>query len=193
MRQIVIISLLIFLSACSSKTTTLHIYTLNPSIDIHKHPNASYSSHSVKVAYPSSIKGIISKRMTYTYDDLEEGTYVNAQWSTSSSKLLMNSFIRVLEKSGVFKATLEYTSLAHTDYLLESEVYEFYHKVRKDLSVAVVSIRFNLIHTQSNTLIKSRKFSYQIPTQTTDAQGYVKATNRAVEKISQDLVQWLAR
>jgi len=193
MRRLLLIFFLLLLTACSMKTTELHIYTLNPSLDIHKHSNSSYSSSSVKVAYPSSIKGIISKRMIYTYDDLEEGTYANAQWSTASSKLLMNSFIRVMEKSRVFASTLEYTSLAHTDYLLESEVYEFYHKVRKNLSVAVVSIRFNLIHSQSNTLIKSRKFSYQIPTETVDAQGYVKATNKAVEKISKDLVQWLAR
>ena len=87
---------------------------------------------------------------------------------------------------------IDYTSLANTDYLLESEVYDFHHKVRKGHSVSVVSIRFDLIDTSDNLLVKSRKFSYEIPTGTVDAVGYVKATNRALEKLSADLVRWLA-
>ena len=106
---------------------------------------------------------------------------------------MTSGIIRALEHGGVFKSVIDYTSLANTDYLLESEVYDIYHKVRKNLSVSVLSIRFDLINTENNVLVKSKKFSYQIPTETVDAVGYVKATNIALEKLSADLVRWLAQ
>ena len=103
------------------------------------------------------------------------------------------SIIRALEKSGVFGTVIDYRSIANTDYILESEVYEFYHKVRKDISLSVVSMRFGLIDSSTNELIKSKKFTYEISTDTIDAKGYVKATNKAIERLSRDLVRWLAR
>jgi ABC-type uncharacterized transport system auxiliary subunit len=87
---------------------------------------------------------------------------------------------------------LDYNSLANTDYLLESEVYDFSHKVRKDLSVAVVTVRFDLINGADNLLVKSKKFSYEIPTKSVNAAGYVEATNEALERLAVDLTRWLA-
>ncbi len=72
-------------------------------------------------------------------------------------------------------------------------MYDFYHKVRKNLSVSVLSIRFDLIDTDYNRLVKSRRFTYEVPTETVDALGYVKATNIALEKLTVDLVKWLGR
>ena len=41
--------------------------------------------------------------------------------------------------------------------------------------------------------MKSKKFTYKIPTTTIDAKGYVKATNVALDRLSRDLVKWLSR
>jgi len=183
----------IVIGGCSMKSEPMAIYTINPDVKIAKNSKSPYRKSSIKVSYPTNIKGKAGSSIYYSYSDIEEGSYQNASWGSSSSQLLTYSIIRALEKSGVFGTVIDYRSIANTDYILESEVYEFYHKVRKDISLSVVSMRFGLIDSSTNELIKSKRFTYEIPTDTTDAKGYVKATNRAIERLSKDLVRWLAR
>ncbi|MEA3455555.1 MAG: ABC-type transport auxiliary lipoprotein family protein [Campylobacterota bacterium] len=188
-----IIAGVLLLSGCSMKSSEIRTYSLNPDLNFSKLSHSPYKEKSIKIGYPMNIKGKASSSIYFSYSKIEEGSYQNAIWSSSNSQLLIAGIIRALEKGGVFKTVIDYNSLANTDYLLETEVYDFYHKVRKNLSVSVVSIRFDMIDTDNNRLVKSRKFSYEIPTGTVDALGYVKATNRALEKLAVDLVRWLGR
>jgi len=189
----VILTGILLLGGCSMKSSEMKTYGLNPDLNFSKLPHATYRDKSVKIAYPTNIKGKSSSSIYFSYSKIDEGKYQNAIWTSSNGQLLINSIIRSLEKGGVFKTVIDYTSLGNTDYLLESEVYDFYHKVRKGVSVSVLSIRFDLIDTDYNHLVKSKKFTYEVPTQTVDALGYVKATNIALDKMSLDLVRWLAR
>jgi len=189
----VILTGILLLGGCSMKSSEMKTYGLNPDLNFSKLPYAVYRDKSVKIAYPTNIKGKSSSSIYFSYSKIDEGKYQNAIWTSSNGQLLINSIIRSLEKGGVFKTVIDYTSLGNTDYLLESEVYDFYHKVRKGVSVSVLSIRFDLIDTDYNHLVKSKRFTYEVPTQTVDALGYVKATNIALDKMSLDLVKWLAR
>ncbi len=189
----VILTGILLLGGCSMKSSEMKTYGLNPDLNFSKLPHATYRDKSVKIAYPTNIKGKSSSSIYFSYSKIDEGKYQNAIWTSSNGQLLINSIIRSLEKGGVFKTVIDYTSLGNTDYLLESEVYDFYHKVRKGVSVSVLSIRFDLIDTDYNHLVKSKRFTYEVPTQTVDALGYVKATNIALDKMSLDLVRWLAR
>jgi len=192
MRLLLLIGSL-FISGCVIKSAPMRTYILDPGFHFSKVSHSPYRGKSVKVAYPNNIQGKSSSSICFSYSKLEQGSYQDATWSSSSSQLLTSGIIRALDHGAVFKSVIDYTSLANTDYLLESEVYDFYHKVRKDLSASVLSIRFDLIDTDNNLMIKSKKFTYEIPTETVDAAGYVKATNRALEQLSADLVRWLAR
>lgn len=183
---------IILLGGCVSKDAPMKTYILNPNLSI-KRVYSSYKNNSVKIAYPINIKGKSTTALYFSYSDIEEGVYQNASWSSSSSQLLTGAIIRSLEKGKIFKSVVDYNSQANTDYILESEIYDMYHKIRDKLSIAVVTIRFDLVNTQDNALIKSKKFCYEIATETTDAQGYVKATNSAIEQLSRDLVKWVAR
>lgn len=191
--KLVIVAGILLLSGCAMKSSEMRTYSLNPDLNFSKLSHAVYRDKSIKIAYPSNIKGKTSSSIYFSYSKIEEGKYQNAIWNSSNSQLLINGIIRALEKGAVFKTVVDYTSLANTDYLLESEVYDFYHKVRKNLSVSVLSIRFDLIDTDYNRLVKSRRFTYEIPTKTVDALGYVKATNIALDKLAVDLVKWLGR
>lgn len=189
----IILASVLLLSGCSMKSSEMKTYGLNPDLNFSKLPYAVYRDKSVKIAYPTNIKGKSSSSIYFSYSKIDEGKYQNAIWTSSNGQLLINSIIRSLEKGGVFKTVIDYTSLGNTDYLLESEVYDFYHKVRKGISVSVLSIRFDLIDTDYNRLVKSKRFTYEVPTQTVDALGYVKATNIALDKMSIDLVRWLGK
>jgi len=186
----IIVSLFI-LSGCSLKEASpLKVYTLDAG-DI---ASVGYSSHrgqTIKVSYPQALKDKLTNGMTYSYSSSERGEYQNSKWSNNAGKLIQGNIIQILVQSRVFKAVLPYESTAGEDLRLESAVFDFSHHVRGEASYAVVSMQFNLINTDSGKLIKTKRFSYKENTQTLDARGYVEATNRAMSRLSRDLVVWL--
>ncbi|RRS31386.1 MAG: hypothetical protein P794_03750 [Epsilonproteobacteria bacterium (ex Lamellibrachia satsuma)] len=190
MKQLVLILMLIWLSGCSNKQAPLKIYTLNAQSDV-KISQSKFRQKTIKVSYPQSLKSKIGEKMYYSYNSMEEGAYQNSQWSNNIGKLLQGTFIEAIEQSKLFKAVLPYTSTAGEDYRLESTIFAFSHQVRGKQSHALVSIQFALIDTNTGRLIKTKYFSYRVPTKTIDAKGYVEATNVAINRLSKDLVQWL--
>ncbi len=185
-----IVSLFV-LSGCSLKEAApLKVYTLNSG----NVTPVTYSDHrnkTIKVSYPQALKEKLTNGISYSYSSSERGEYQNSQWSNNAGKLIQGNIIQILVQSRIFKAVLPYESTAEEDLRLESSVFDFSHHVRGEASYAVVFIQFNLINTDSGKLIKTKRFSYKENTQTLDARGYVEATNRAMIRLSKDLVEWL--
>ena len=153
--------------------------------------SSPYKNKSIKVVYPQGMKNKISQKMHFSYSSIDRGTYQNSEWSNTMTKLLQGTLIEVLDESRLFKAVLSDTSTAREDYRLESNIFAFEHKVRGEASHSIVSIQFNLISVETGRMARSKRFTYSEPTPTTDAKGYVVATNRALSKLGQDLVTWL--
>ncbi|EIF52015.1 ABC-type transport auxiliary lipoprotein family protein [Sulfurovum sp. AR] len=173
-----------------SKAPVINVYSLNaPQIPIES-ANA-YKDKSIKVTFPQSIKEPMSEKMRFSYTMNDRGTYQNSQWSNNMSRLLQGTFIEVLDSSRLFKVVLSDMSTLEENYRLESTIFDFEHQVRGRDSYAVVSIQFTFIDEDRGRLVKSKRFSYQEPTLTTDAKGYAIATNRIIAKLSQDLLRWL--
>jgi cholesterol transport system auxiliary component len=182
---------LFVLSGCSLKEAApLKVYTM----DAGNISPVSYSDHrhqTIKISYPQTLKDKLSNEMSYSYSGSERGEYQNSQWSNNVGKLIQGNIIQILVQSRIFKAVLPYASTAGEDLRLESTVFDFSHHVRGEASYAIVSIQFNLINTDSGKLIKTKRFSYKENTLTLDAKGYVEASNRAMVRLSRDLVVWL--
>ncbi len=173
-----------------SKAPVINVYSLNaPQIPTER--ASAYKDKSIKVTFPQSIKEPMSEKMRFSYTMNDRGTYQNSQWSNNMSRLLQGTFIEVLDSSRLFKVVLSDMSTLEENYRLESTIFDFEHQVRGRDSYAVVSIQFTLIDEDRGRLVKSKRFSYQEPTLTTDAKGYAIATNRIIAKLSQDLLRWL--
>ncbi|HIP61345.1 MAG TPA: hypothetical protein EYG98_02195 [Sulfurovum sp.] len=190
MKNLLVLFVFLWLSACSIKQASLKVYTL----DIPQNSTVSSSrlrAKTIKVTYPRSIEEKSNSKMRYSYSNAEQGTYNNSQWSNDIGKLLQGTLIQVLEESRLFRAVIPYASTIKEDYRLESNIFDFSHHVRGEASYAIVSIQFNLIDIDSGRLIKSKRFSYREMTPTTDAKGYVDATNKAISRLSRDLIVWI--
>lgn len=188
-KQLVFIMILIGLVGCT-KEPTMKVYSLEiPSVT--SIPSSHYKNKSIKIIYPQSLRNKISQKMNFSYSSIDSGNYQNSEWSNNMSKMLQGTFIEVLDESKLFKAVLSDTSTAKEDYRLESNIFSFQHSVRGTTSNAVVSIQFNLISTETGRIVRTKRFTYKEATPTTDAKGYVTATNVAVSKLSRDLVTWL--
>jgi len=183
--------LIILAAGCAMKEAPpLKVFTLRTVTPV-QIGNAIYRNKVLKVAYPQTLKERMGNKMLFSYSESERGVYQNSEWSNTVPKLLQGSFVAMLEKSRIFKAVLPDSSTAGEDLRLESMIYDFSHHVRGSASHAVVSVQFSLIDSSTGRLIRTKQFSYKEPTRTTDAEGYVEATNRAVEKLARDLVVWL--
>jgi cholesterol transport system auxiliary component len=188
-KKLAFIIILIGLIGCT-KEPALKVYSLEiPTVNAVQ--GSAYKNKSIKVTYPQSLKDQISQKMNFSYSSIDSGNYQNSEWSNNMRKLLQGTFIEVLDESKLFKVVLSNTSTVKEDYRLESTIFAFHHRVRGEESHAVVSMQFNLINTNTGYLLKSKRFSYKEATPTTDAKGYVTATNAAVSKLSRDLVAWL--
>jgi len=188
-KQLLLGIMIIGLLGCT-KEPALKTYSLNVSHAGMIQSN-TYKSKSIKVIYPEGLKNKMSQKMNFSYSSTERGTYQNSEWSDNMSKLLQGTFIEVLDESKLFKVVLSDASRAKEDYRLESTVFAFEHRVREEESHAIVSIQFNLINVETGRIVKSKRFTYKEGTPTTDAKGYVAATNIALSRLSKDLVTWL--
>ena len=187
--KILILGTLIALLGCT-KAPALKVYSLNvPDIQITK--NHHYSTKTIKVTFPQSLREQMSQKMNFSYSNNDHGSYQNSEWSNNMSKLLQGTFIEVLENSRLFKAVLSDTTTLKTNYRLESNVFAFEHRVRGTQSHAVISIQFTLINADTGKLVKSKRFSYSEATPGINAQGYAEASNVAIDKLSKDLIKWL--
>ena len=173
-----------------SKAPVINVYNLNVP-PVQTETASTYKDKSIKVTFPQSIKEPLSEKMLFSYTTNDRGTYQNSQWSNHMSRILQGTFIEVLDKSRLFKVVLSDMSTLEENYRLESNIFDFEHQVRGTHSYAVVSIQFTLINADTGRLVKSKRFSYQEPTPTTDAKGYATATNKVIIKLSQDLLKWL--
>lgn len=190
MKKIALALMILCLSGCSSKQVALDTYTLAipPSKRL---LGSKFKNSTLKVSYPKSIKEKSTYKMQYSYSNTEQGYYQDSQWSNNLGKLLQGVLMQTIENSHAFKAVLPYSSTALEQYRLESNIFDFSHHVRAKLSYAVVSIQLNLIKRDSGRLLKSKRFSYRVATPTTDAKGYVKATDIAIGRLSNDMIEWL--
>jgi len=177
-------------SGCSIKEApVMKVYSLSvPSV---VSSSSSYRSKILKVSYPLALNEKLNSNMHYSYSLTDRGAYLNSRWSNDVGSLLQGSFIQVLSQARLFKVVVPFASDVEENLRLESTVFDFSHHVRGERSYAVLSIQFTLMDAETGKLLKARKFSYTEETRSTDAKGYVGATNRIMVRLSRDLVQWL--
>jgi len=190
MKYVIIAAVLLF-SGCSMKEApVMKVYTLvTPAVS--SVSSGQYRNKILKVSYPLALKEELSDGITYSYARSDRGEYLNSRWSNDAGKLLQGSMIQILTQSRLFKVVLPFSSSVEENLRLESSIFDFSHHVRGESSYAMVSIQCTLMDVETGKLLKTRNFSYKEATATTDARGYVEATNRILAKFSRDLIAWL--
>jgi cholesterol transport system auxiliary component len=187
--SIMVLSIWIGFLGCT-KAPAIKVYGLDVPV-VKEQISSKYQYKSVKVTYPQSLKEQMSQKMNFSYSMSDRGVYLNSEWSNDMAKLLQGTLIEILSDAKLFKVVLSDATTLKENYRLESNVFAFEHRVRGDLSSAVLSIQFALIDADTGKLVKSKRLSYSEPTPTVNAEGYAKATNIALARLSSDLVAWL--
>lgn len=192
MKKIVAMILwMLLVSGCALKQTEVETYTID--LDTMSQKQAKqFQRDTLKVMPLTSYAIRLSKKIHYSAANYQIGTYQESEWITGLDKLLETVLVKSLQANGTFKTVVPYTSSATFDYRLEGEVIKFLHQIRDTRSTAEVEIHLSLIRHRDGKIVKSKHFTYTIPTETIDAAGYVKAVNHAMVQFHRDFLAWIA-
>ena len=159
MKFLLLFILILVITSCT-KQQIITTYTIDSKINTQKIKNSYYKDNTIKIAYPRGINSMMGRNILFNYQNNQDAIYQNGIWSNSINRLIMSYIHQVIKSSKLFKNTIDYSSYAKSDYILESNIYKFYHKVRQDYSKAILSIKFNLIDMGSQTIVKSKQLFY---------------------------------
>ena len=133
----------------------------------------------------------IQYRLAY-HDPAQTHSYANSRWAAAPAALLtqrIRSRITAVTNSGVVSAG----DGVRADYALRLELEEFAQVFDTvEQSRAVVRLRASLVERGTRTLLAQRSFSVEQAAPTANATGAVRALTEAGDRLTGDLIDWLA-
>jgi cholesterol transport system auxiliary component len=133
----------------------------------------------------------IQYRLAY-HDPAQTHSYANSRWVAAPAALLtqrIRSRITTVTNSGVVSAG----DGVRADYALRLELEEFTQVFDTiEQSRAVVRLRASLVERSTRTLLAQRSFCVEQAAPTANATGAVRALTEAGDRLTGDLIDWLA-
>ncbi len=133
----------------------------------------------------------IQYRLAY-HDPAQTHSYANSRWAAAPAALLtqrIRSRIAAVTNNGVVNAG----DGVRADYALRLELEEFTQVFDAvEQSRAVVRLRASLVERGTRRLLAQRSFSVEQAAPTANATGAVRALTEAGDRLTGDLIDWLA-
>jgi len=183
---------LFILSGCTIHTPNITEYSLTT-----VHPSSAYtptvsSPKTLQIATTKTLPSLNSKSIFYLKTNQEIGNYLYSRWIDTPASMIENTFTAALQKDSLFSAIIPASSHANSDYLLESNLHAFYHRIHDhQTSDGVIDITYRLIDTKSKTTVATKRFTLIHPSRTNDAKGGVDALNNGLNTLNLQVLQWL--
>lgn len=116
--------------------------------------------------------------------------YKFALWSEPPTSRLTTIFARELERSRAVEMATRRNGPAHADFLLDSEVTEFFHEAISEPGSFKVSVNFTLIDIKSRKVLAKRSISEEVKLDSFDAAGAARAASLASRQVVIQLVEF---
>jgi cholesterol transport system auxiliary component len=129
--------------------------------------------------------------MAYGDSDGTRSYYQYARWTERPGKRLTDLLTLRLEKENLFKAVVG-DGLVKGDWLLETELLEFFHDAAHPPGKACITLRADVIDLATHTLIGYRIFRISEDLARFDAAGAHQGFDRATTRLLDELADWLA-
>ena len=186
--------ILSFLNACSligPRETGAKTYYVLQTPDCPAGDKSTALPGAVLIADTLASRLINSQRILFSRDSLTRGLYQFAFWLESPAARFPSLLLAKLECSPVFETQTRNATLAKADYLLNTELLEFYHDVSSHPSFARVKLRAELLDLHSRTIRSSLNISRDIQLEHADAANAAIGFNQATAQILAEITSWL--
>ena len=133
----------------------------------------------------------IQYRLAYR-DPTQSYTYANSRWAAAPATLLTHR-IRNRIADVTNDKVVSTSNSARADFTLHLELEEFSQVFDTvDTSHVVIRLRASLVHRSSRLLKAQRNFSMEQAAPTANAAGAVQALTESSDKLTENLITWLA-
>ena len=119
------------------------------------------------------------------------GYYQLARWSERSSKRFSDLLLARLEHEKIFAAVSQVSGNVRGDWLLTTEILDFYHDAAQQPGVVRMALRAEVVNLKNRTLLARKTFVLSVPVSSFDASGAHQAFNEAATRTLNELADWL--
>jgi cholesterol transport system auxiliary component len=143
------------------------------------------------VNLPQAESGFDTPKIAYLKRPLEVSYYTANQWADQPPRMLLPLLVRMLEKTGRWRAVIPMPTPARGDYRLDSTGFVLQQEFIEQPSRMRVSLRVQLVDLRDYRAVGTRQFEATEPSQSEDAYGGVLAANRALTKVLHEAANWV--
>lgn len=177
-----VLSVILFLTTgCLGpvKAEPRQTYTLNQvPTDI---PQSKNTRKTLLVTVPRAESGYETSKMAYVKTNPYEIHYFSQnRWVASPANLMLPLFVDTLQKTGAYHAVVSPPFSGLTDLRLDTDLILFQQDFSKNPSQVTITLRAQLVDSESQTVISMKTFTVTKATMTNDPAGGVKAANQAM-------------
>ncbi|MFA7083006.1 MAG: hypothetical protein WC141_00585 [Arcobacteraceae bacterium] len=189
MKYFLLIIFLLALSGCSFKEVkpTSH-YTLEVKKSL---PVYETQAKNILITKPILNAPYNSKNIFFTQKPYVFEQYAVNKWIELPQLMIENMLYETLQNSYLFENVALENSKTTSDYTLQSHVTKLFHAYKASHSFALVSIKFTL--SNKNKTLDIFYAKKEILCEENTPYGFVKASNKAFEEISIELLEHLEK
>jgi cholesterol transport system auxiliary component len=140
---------------------------------------------------PRAAPGYAGARMAYMQEPHRIDYFADHRWADSPARMLEPNLMRALETSGLFQAVVRAPTTAKFELRLDTEVLKLVQVFESNESRIDLSVRISLLDKQQQRVLVSEVLQVSEPADEQTPYGGVKAANRAVDRLMQQLQQIL--
>ena len=181
---------IIFIGCSNTKLPPNKIYNLQTSKNCCKN-EFKKQKLTIKILEPVANKHLNNTAIYYSNARYRLQTYKLSKWSDFPTKMILEVITAKLDELNLYNNITTSYIYAKSDYVLQSELFEFKQIINQKNSYVKLKIKFYLIQNDKRKNIISKIFNYKTKCNTIDAYGSVEAQNRSIEQLVQDLSIWL--
>ena len=133
-----------------------------------------------------------SQKIVYSETPDTRGFYQFAAWAETPIRQLNTLLLDRLQCRGIFRWITRGHEPVLADYALSTELVDFRHDYREKPGKAVVELRAELYDLKERKLLASKVASSEVPVERFNAEGAVRALNRASDALLNDIVAWVS-
>lgn len=187
MKSLSILVLLLALSGCAFKQEVpTKQYTIEFS---NKVPSYAQSTKSIAVLKPTLNAPYASKDIYFTRKPYVFEQYAVNKWVELPNLMVQTLLYESLVASRLYTNVALENSKANLDLVLQSNIIKLFHAYENEQSFAIVFIKFDLIEKNKST--QTLYVEKKILCEENSPYGFIKATNKAFEEITLELLNSL--
>lgn len=182
------------LGGCSlqSKVPPTSKYRLNVSTDAPASGVEGCKEKVLRLGVVESSTLLNSHNIYYRADNGRSYIYTKARWIEDVNHQLANLIERSITKRAIFKDVIPLQSLAKSDLLLETNIYDFSQKIHDDGTTTLhLSVKLTLVEPYSRSIVAARFFEMKKEEKEGNVEGALKGYNTLVSQLLKETNSWL--